>query len=319
MASLDPLNNKKWTSEHIHGPGLGLHRGSPMDPIYNTSAVALQQAPYCIHQSREFVGFECKPDFIGQDHQILRPAFHVHISTGAFQCAFPQKKKCISMHVETHLQNHRICLIVHMRVPSVWATCTWKSLVEQRFHAWVKYLQAETHSWKWWEITALEQLFCSQKGAHGKTAYGTQQEAHEHQKDTAAVYYLMISRFLAASWIPLFWWLWNSVDVIRPWHTKTLSTLDAWFCTLGNQTWETKETIGWCHGCRWQHRSWAGLCYTTHASIVCGNTCDQCSVATGSRLKSSMLQPKCHLGTLYQCVAFLDKYHLNEQPVDFIS
>ena len=70
----------------------------------------------------------------------VRPAFHVRVSAGAFQDAFPRKKKCISMHAETRLRNHGIrlvvarqfhCLhkfkVVRMRVASVWATCARKS------------------------------------------------------------------------------------------------------------------------------------------------------------------------------------------------
>ena len=70
----------------------------------------------------------------------LRPAFHVHVCAGAFQCTFLQKKKCISMHAETHLWNHGSCLVVTrcfhclhkfkvmcMRVASVWATHMWNS------------------------------------------------------------------------------------------------------------------------------------------------------------------------------------------------
>ena len=42
----------------------------------------------------------------------IRPAFHVRVSAGMFQHAFPQKKKCFFIHVEMRLQNHRIRLVV---------------------------------------------------------------------------------------------------------------------------------------------------------------------------------------------------------------
>ena len=70
----------------------------------------------------------------------VRPRFHVRISAGAFQRAFPRKKKCISMHAETRLRNHGIrlvvarhfhCLhkfkVVYMRIVSVWTTRARKS------------------------------------------------------------------------------------------------------------------------------------------------------------------------------------------------
>ena len=69
-----------------------------------------------------------------------RPRFHMRVSAGEFQRAFPRKKKCISMHAETRLRNHGIrlvvarhfhCLhkfkVVYMRIVSVWTTRARKS------------------------------------------------------------------------------------------------------------------------------------------------------------------------------------------------